>query len=361
MPRIGSLAVPLLAVMLVAAALFAAGCFHTPKQPDRKPGARVGGVLTIFHHGSIRVPLDVVEAAFKAQYPNITEVKREKSPSGEAIRKVTEQGKAADIVMSGDYNLLQQLMVPEWTSWWVRYSTDGMAIAFTNKSKYAGEITSDNWYQILRRSDVRWGFADPNAGPDGYFTLATVQLAELHYNDAKIFDDLVSGYTAITSTESGGTYTLKFPEDPRPDPKKVVIRNSPTNILPLLQSGEIDYTFQYYSEAISNKSLRVLKLPKEIDLSDTALTPTYGKVKVVQYADVSGKSVTVTIGVKANGFTIPKNAPNPAAAVAFLKLLLDKTGQDALSASSITPVAPAETNAVKSVPADLRPFVKQMG
>lgn len=354
--RAPGVALVLVTVLLVAV-VASAGCTSPPKP---RPG-KVEGVLTIFHHGSIRVAVDAVEKEFKATHPGITEVKREKSPSGEAIRKVTEQGKVADIVMSGDYNLINNLMVPNWTSWWVRYSTDSISIAFTNKSRYAGEITADNWYQILRRPDVKWGFADPNVGPDGYFALAAVQLAELKYGDSRIFDDLVVDTTAISSTESGGITTLRFPEDLAPDPRKVIVRNSPTNLLPYLSSGELDFVFQYYSEAVSNKSLRVLALPKEINLADTAMGPTYAKVHVVLYADSATRSVEVTIGVKANGFTIPKNAANPAAASAFLKILLGKTGQDALSSVSITPVVPAETNAKTKVPADLQSSVRQLG
>jgi len=82
-----------------------------------------------------------------------------------AVRKVTDLHKPADIVAVADYTLIPQLLVPNYTDFYVLFATNEIVIAFTDQSKYADEINSDNWYEILARPDVKFGFSDPNQDP----------------------------------------------------------------------------------------------------------------------------------------------------------------------------------------------------
>jgi len=352
-PPLRTIALVLL-TLLVGALL--AGCVTTTPSDDDE----LSGKLVIFHHSSVRAAIDAAEAEFKAKYPKV-EVQRERSGSTSAIRKVTEQGKVADVVMAGDYNLLQNLMVPDHAEWWVRYSTDGMALTYTDRSTGASELTADNWYEIMRRPGVRWGLADPNIGPDGYFALAVMQLTEIQSGDDQIFEDLVEAHSAITATASGERFSISVPEDLKPQTSVLLVRPSPTDLLPLLESGEIDYAFQYRSEALSTNvsGIKVLTLPDTVNLANPANEPTYGRVSVTTYSDVAGRSVTTVIGTKANGFTIPKVAENEEAAVAFLKILLGPIGQKALTDNSITTIVPAQCSAKSKAPSGLQPLLVQ--
>jgi len=46
-----------------------------------------------------------------------------------------------------------------------------MVIMYINTSKYANEITTDNWYRVLTRPDVQVGRSNPDIDPNGYRTL----------------------------------------------------------------------------------------------------------------------------------------------------------------------------------------------
>jgi molybdate/tungstate transport system substrate-binding protein len=154
-------------------------------------------VLTIFHAGSLTVPMEKLEYRFEAQYPNV-DVQREAAGSANSIRKITELDKEADILASADYNLIPSMMMPEFADWYITFAKNQIVIAYTNESAYSNEINKDNWYEILRRPDVTFGFSNPNDDPCGYRSQMVTQLAELHYKDDNIYDDLMGAHTAMT-------------------------------------------------------------------------------------------------------------------------------------------------------------------
>jgi ABC-type molybdate transport system substrate-binding protein len=97
-----------------------------------------------------------------------------------------------------------------------------------------------------------------------------------------------------------------------------------------------------------------------VDLSDLSLVSSvYNKVTINLFSDKPDRRISVTLGAKANGLTIPLNARNKTAAADYLEIFLGKVGQDALMRVHITPLAPAETNDLSRAPETLRPLLKQ--
>src|ERR1700735_159425 len=162
--------------------------------------------LVIFHPGSPTPAIEAAEKVFESKYPD-TKVLREKDDALPNMRKVTDLGKFADLVYTDDYSIIPPVMFPKFADFWIRYAHDEMTIAYAANSKYAKEINGDNWYKILQRPDVKWGIADPNAGPDGYFSLGQIMLSHIYYKDNSIFKNLIGDNTAIKATEAGGRYT----------------------------------------------------------------------------------------------------------------------------------------------------------
>ena len=107
------------------------------------------------------------------------------------------------------------------------------------------EVNRDNWYKILQRPEVKWGIADPNAGPDGYFSLGQIMLSNIYYK-SDIFKSLVAANTAITATESGGRYTIDCPENLNPKSPKVVIRPDPETLYPMILGGRNRLRFRIH-------------------------------------------------------------------------------------------------------------------
>jgi molybdate/tungstate transport system substrate-binding protein len=340
----------LAAVLLACATL--AGCARPSGTPK---------TLVIFHHGSPTPAIEAAEKAFTAQYPDI-KVIREKDDALANMRKVTDLGKNADIVYTDDYSIIPPVMFPKYADFWIRYAHDEMTIAYASNSKYAGEINGNNWFDILARKDVKWGIADPNAGPDGYFSLGQIMLSNIFYKNDKIFDSLVTANTAITFTKDGETYTVNCPENLNPHSAKVLIRPDPETLYPMILAGDLDYAFGYMGSVIGEgpAGIRTVSLPAQVNLSDLSLvSSTYNRVNINLFSDKPDRKISVKLGAKANGLTIPRNAQNKEAAANYLKIFLSPVGQNALKGVHITPLDPAETNDLSKVPEALRPLLRQ--
>jgi molybdate/tungstate transport system substrate-binding protein len=331
-----------------------AACSKPAAQPEQK-------TLVIFHHGSPTPAIEAAEKVFKEKYPD-TKVLREKDDALPNMRKVTDLGKLADIVYTDDYSIIPPVMFPKYADAWIRYAHDEMTIAYAPNSKYANEIDGDNWYKILQRPDVKWGIADPNAGPDGYFSLGQIMLSNIYYKDNSIFKRLIADNTAITATASGDRYIVDCPENLNPKSARVIIRPDPETLYPMILAGDIDYAFGYMGSVIGEgpAGIQTVKLPAQVNLSDLSLVSSlYNRVTINLFSDKPERKISVTLGAKANGLTIPLNAPNKQAAADYLQIFLGPVGQAALQGVHITPLSPAETNDLSKVPESLRPLLKQ--
>jgi molybdate/tungstate transport system substrate-binding protein len=330
------------------------GCSKPEAQQEQK-------TLVIFHHGSPTPAIEAAEKVFKEKYPD-TKVLREKDDALPNMRKVTDLGKLADIVYTDDYSIIPPVMFPKYADAWIRYAHDEMTIAYAPNSKYANEIDGDNWYKILQRPDVKWGIADPNAGPDGYFSLGQIMLSNIYYKDNSIFKRLIADNTAITATASGDRYIVDCPENLNPKSARVIIRPDPETLYPMILAGDIDYAFGYMGSVIGEgpAGIQTVKLPAQVNLSDLSLVSSlYNRVTINLFSDKPERKISVTLGAKANGLTIPLNAPNKQAAADYLQIFLGPVGQAALQGVHITPLSPAETNDLSKVPESLRPLLKQ--
>ena len=122
------------------------------------------GTLTVLHAGSLKIPFAELEAKFEAEHPGI-DVQCEAAGSAATIKKVTELNKEADVVASADYSLIPSMMYPEYADWYAQFARNQIVLAYTDDSTYADEIDGENWYEVLRRDDVRFGFSNPNDEP----------------------------------------------------------------------------------------------------------------------------------------------------------------------------------------------------
>ena len=276
--------------------------------------------LKIFHAGSLTVPFEEIEARFEEDFPNV-DVQLEPAGSIQCVQKVTELGEIADVVASADYSLIPNMMIPDYAEWYIVFAKNEMTVAFADTSNYADEITADNWYEILSREDVKWGFSNPNLDPCGYRTPMVIQLAELHYGSDTIFETLVEDNTDITVSAEGDTFIIDSNmEDLNPNTDKISIRDKSVELVSMVQSGGLDYAFEYSSVA-KQHDLDYLDLPSQIDLSEIQYTDTYNRVKVEKTSGTStGKPIVY-------GITIPSNAEHPDIAADFIMYLISEQGQ----------------------------------
>ncbi|MCD6239641.1 MAG: tungstate ABC transporter substrate-binding protein WtpA [Thermotogae bacterium] len=291
------------------------------------------GKIVIFHAGSLSIPFDELEKAFEARYPG-TDVIREAAGSRTTARKVTDLNRRADVVAVADYTVIRALMMPEFTDWYINFATNEMAIMYTSHSRYADEINVDNWYRILLKPGVEYGHSDPNSDPCGYRSQLVWKLAEKYYKEPGLYTKLVKGCP------------LKN------------IRPKETDLIALLETGELDYIFIYRSIA-QQHNLPFVELPEEISLKNDKYSDFYATVSFDVNGKKPGEMITKIGKPMVYGVTIPNNAPNRRGAIAFLKFLLGPEGRKIMKENGQPPIIPAETNDVSKVPLELRPLVKE--
>ena len=324
-------------ILLVLVLALVVGCSAPQPTPARdvpeEQTAALEGKLVIFHAGSLAVPLDELGKAFQAEHPGVT-FEMEASGSSAAARKISELGREADLMISADYVVIDELLVPEFAEWNIQFARNTMVIAYNDASQYADEINGDNWYEILSREGVIYGHSDPDADPCGYRTLMTWQLAEEFYGVEGLYRTLDEGCP---------------PENVRP--KSV-------ELIALLESGDMDYAFEYQSVAVQH-GLKFVALPDEINLSMVEHADFYSKAAVDIAGAEPGTKMTMTGSPIVYGVTIPKNAPSPELALAFVEFLLGPEGQAVMDGQGQPPIVPAVASTGKDVlPAELQSLAK---
>ncbi|MFP4136700.1 MAG: tungstate ABC transporter substrate-binding protein WtpA [Candidatus Acetothermia bacterium] len=290
--------------------------------------------LKIFHAGSLSVPLKRVAEEFEEMNPEVN-VQLEAHGSVLAVRQVTQVGKRGDVVAVADYSLIPSMMIPDYADFYLQFARNEIVIAHTENSALSGEVSKENWYKVLADPDVRFGFSNPNMDPCGYRSLMVSQLAELHYSEVGIFDDLIVDNTDVTVKEEDGGYVLDTSEPLRPNTAKVSIRNKEVDLVSMLQSGGLDYAFEYRSLA-EQHGLQFVSLPEEVNLSSTEHSEAYGKVSVRTDDGDLKKAKPIVYGV-----TIPEGAPNPDLAREFVSFMVSEKGREIFSELGQPPIVPA--------------------
>jgi molybdate/tungstate transport system substrate-binding protein len=339
-----TLAVAIVAIVAVAA--IGGVWYYTTLEPEEK-------VLKVFCAGSLTLPFEDIEAQFEADHPNV-DVQLEPAGSVACVQKITESGEECDVLASADYSLIPSMMMTaesNYTSWYIIFAVNRMTLAYTDCSKYADEITADNWYEILRRSDVKWGFSDPNLDPCGYRSPMVIQLAEHEYGDDMIFEDLIEANSDITVSEDAGTYLIDANmTDLNPNTDRLMIREKSVELVTFVQEGGLDYAFEYSSVA-KQHGLNYLELPVTIDLSSADYADLYKTVKIEKTTTTStGKPIVY-------GLTIPNNAPNPELAAEFVEYIINNFGQTVFNNNGQPPVVPALADDPSKLPQSLQSYV----
>jgi molybdate/tungstate transport system substrate-binding protein len=251
--------------------------------------------LIIFHAGSLSMPMKAIADSFIAENPEV-KILMEAAGSVECARKITEIKREADIMASADYKIIDDLLIPEYATHNVLFAGNELTLVHTPKSKYAQEINSDNWFEILLRPDVHFGRSDPNADPCGYRTLLTLKLAQVFYNKPNIAE-------AIEQKDN------RF------------IRPKEVDLLALLETGAIDYIFLYRSVAVQH-GLEFLVLPSEINLGNPKYSSFYAQASVTIRGSSPSDTLVITGEPMVYGITIPTNSPNRPLAKKYLEFFL---------------------------------------
>ena len=270
------------------------------------------GPLVVFTAGSLARPMRAALDSFSAR----TGVRYELESAGslETARKITELGKTPDVIALADEDVFPKVLMPAHATWYARFAENRIVLAYTDKSRFASEIDSTNWWQVLQRPGLEIGRSNPDLDPAGYRTLMVFQLAERMYATPGL---------AATLEQSAHRRNMR--------PKEI-------ELVALLESGDLDYAWFYESMARAS-GVRHVRLPDAIDLSNTDLRDTYAQVSV----RVIGASVRDTVTMRGApiryAFSIPLKAAHGALAERFSTFLLSEDGKRALKGQFLSTLA----------------------
>lgn len=292
--------------------------------------------LKVIIAGSLLAPFQQLEKEYESLHPDI-DVLLEGHGSVQAIREVTELGDQADLLAVADTQLIPLLMyqsnVPDgstpYAGWRIDFSTNKLGLAYKDQSAYAAEINAENWYQIISRPDVSVGLPDPRIDAMGYRVLMMLQLAEDYYDDDTIFEKTIGAAFEypMDINKQGDISVITVPEIVKSKEERVKLRTYSIQLMALLESGDLDYAFEYQSVA-EQRGLNFLSLPEGIDLSSPDYEENYRQVEVnldfKRFASLMPQFKGARI---VYGLTIPNNAGHRAEAAEFIGFLLGEGGK----------------------------------
>jgi len=286
--------------------------------------------IIIFHAGSLAVPFRELAEKYEQKNPG-TKILLEPAGSIVCARKITELKKPCDIIASADYFVINELLIPEYASWSIKFASNKIVIAFQEKSKYASEIDTGNWIDILLKDDVIFARSDPDSDPCGYRTLFTFKLAEKYYNRPGLAGKLASK-------------NMEF------------IRPKEVDLVALVESNAADYMFQYKSVAIQHE-LKYIELPDYINLGNPEYIDIYNSVSTDVTGSTPGSKMTVKGDFINYSLSVLSDAVNKDRAIDFVFFLLSSEGMEIFKRNGQEPVIPFTTGQPEMIPDKLKIYL----
>lgn len=272
----------------------------------RRANVSARDTLVIFEASSLAGPMRPVLDTFARRTGAL--VLEEHGASLELARRITDLHRVPDVVALADGEVFSEQLIPSATTWYASFARNRLVIAFTDRSRYASEVTPDNWRTIVLRPGVALGRTDPVMAPAGYRTLLAYRLAEMFYHDPGLAKRLEAKTPA------------RF------------IRANAADLAALLSAGELDYIIEYESLARAQR-FRSVHLPPEMDLGDQSRGSDYARAQV---AISTPRGVVTRTGAPIlYGISVPANAPHGDVGIHFLQFMLGSEGRSILRANQV--------------------------
>ncbi len=297
----------------------------------RNKGKSASKEIIIFHAGSLSVPFKRLADEYEKRNPGI-KILLEPAGSLVCARKITELKKPCDIIASADYFVINELLIPKYATWGIRFATNEIVIAFQEKSKYSAEIDSTNWMDILLRDDVTYARPDPNSDPCGYRSVLTIKLSEDYYRKQGLTEKLLSKNTEF-------------------------IRPKEVDLVALVEANAVDYMFQYKSVAIQH-NLKYIELPDNINLGDPLKNNIYNSVSYDVTGSTPGSKITVKGEYINYSLSVLTNSPEKDEAIDFVAFLLSQEGTDIFRKNGQKPIIPFTTEQSELIPDKLKKLIR---
>ena len=168
-------------------------------------------------------------------------------PAAPAAWPTRSRGKLrhADVFVSaapGVNNTLMGEANGDWVSWYINFAQSPVVIGYNPASKFAADLKTKPWYEVLREPGIRIGRTDPKLDPKGALTVQLLAKAEETYKQPGLAQAV-----------------LGAPDNPaQVQPEESLVGR--------LQSGQVDVGF-FYSTETADLKIASIPLPPEVALS----------------------------------------------------------------------------------------------
>jgi molybdate/tungstate transport system substrate-binding protein len=278
---------------------------------------KLSGRLVIKHAGGLNAAFGELNKEFKRLHPDV-ELVDEMGGSVDLVREVV-NGKECGVLGSADYSLIPRLMFPAHAEWYIIFASIQMTLRYSAESKYADQVNETNWYEILQRDGVTLWHPDANGDPGGYRALMVLQLAEKYYKIPGFYGRIMASHSCVFNRSN-------------------------------FQESRSGYGFSYGMHAPPQSGMKFIRLPEEIDLSNSKFKDFYRQAEIKIAGDAPGESMVLQGEPIYFGLTIPRNLVNQEIAVAWVCLLLSDTGMNIIKQAGMVPVKPVLTSDPGKIP-----------
>lgn len=296
--------------LLIITTLFI-GCTHSKSQivnvthKNLKPEKEIPkidllkGNLTIYRAKSLSVSINDLKSEFKKLHPNVN-INITSHENKEDSLKITE----LTPLTLAHYKAINSSAISKNPNDKVIFAKNAIVLMYTRESKYADKIKNTNWYNILLKKEVSYGYSSPNSDSCGYRSLLVFKLSENYYKKKGLYKKLKDTCT-----------------------KKNILSKS-TELIPLLKNSTLDYAFEYESVASNyashDSSFKYIRLPNTINLSSIKEATFYKNAKINLNYKNSTKKITKIGEPIIYKIAMPTKDANYKIALEFLKFLFDK-------------------------------------
>jgi molybdate/tungstate transport system substrate-binding protein len=173
--------------------------------------------------------------------------------------QIKAQQRHGDVFISADPKVNDDLKGAangDWVSWYITFAQSPLVIGYNPSSRFASELKSRPWYEVLEEPGIRIGRTDPTLDPKGALTVELLDRAETIYKLPGLAQKV-----------------LGSPENPAQV-------HAEENLVARLESGAIDVGFFYSTETADRKAARFSPCGR----SDRARCVPFGPARTSRHA-----------------------------------------------------------------------------
>jgi len=243
---------------------------------------------------------------------------------------IIDQQRRPDVFVSAGTIPIMKLVnqKPPLAHWLVRFASAEIVITYAPDSPFFNDLEKARkgelpWYEVLSKDGLKFRRTDPEMNPKGYYMIIVAKLANIYYNEPMLKDRILGDD--------------RNPEQLLPE----------ETLMTALEQGQIDAAEAYRHEAVA-RGLPYITLPKEINLSDPALSNFYREASYTL-----GSGITVYGDIIPFCITIPETSKHLDGSIAFVKFLLSEEGMSLLERDGLYPIKAVAEGDLEEIPSTI--------